>query len=323
MEYTEGKIAVSEIDQRGEPFRITTAPVDETLIRSIERLGLLNRPLLIPRNGRFTIVCGFRRIAALEALGEKMIRARLLPESTPDQRCLEIAIAENGAERPLNVIEMARGIHGLSLFCRPEERDAAIWEAFNLKSNAGMLKKLRAIQSFPEWVKKSILHGNLDFAVASDLVGSDHNDLSALILYFDRLHLSLSKQREFLTLVKEISRREMISIRDILDDKALKDLLEDPEMEGNQKGSQIRSLLKKRRRPILIRAEERYAGIVKTLKLGPDKSLIPPRDFEGSLFSLSLRFNTIHELAEKVQEVEEMLKNPVFDELISKRFYME
>lgn len=321
MEYSEGEIGVPDIDQAGDAFRITTAPLDEALLHSIGRIGLLNRPLLIPRKGRFTVVCGFRRIAALKTLGRKRIHARLLPEETPDRRCLEIAIADNGSQRLLNVIEMARAVHGLSLFCGPEERDTAISAALNLGPNAGMLKKLRAIHTLPEWMKNAILNGRLDFAVASEISAFDHGDLRAMTVYFNTLNLSLSKQREFVTLVTEISKREAISVQGILDEPALKAILDDPEMEGNQKGGKIRSFLKKRRYPILVQAEERYAGLVRNLKLAPDTSLSPPKDFEGSTFSLTLRFNSIEALAEKRRDVDRLIENPVFEEVINKRFY--
>lgn len=322
MNYTEAELLLSDIDQTDESFRITTAPLDDALIRSIERVGILNRPLLIRKKGAFTIVCGFRRISAFEKRGNRGVVVRLLPEETQPFDCLKIAIADNLTQRTLNAIEMARAIDLLSrCVSDPDALDQAIETSLNLGRNKNLIQKLRAVHALPEWMKTAILNERLDFSVGAELVKFHQDDLRAMVGYFNTLRLSLSKQREFVTFVTEISKREKIPVHRLLEELELKSIKDDPEIDGNQKTAMIRSFLKKRRYPTLVQAETLYNQFQKELKMSPDMTLSPPKDFEGSTFSLTLRFSSLEELSDQKKALDSLIQNPVLKKLVNKAFY--
>ena len=103
-------IPLAQIDSGDERFRITTRRDSADLQPSLQRLGLLAAPLVLPTEYGFIIVSGFRRVAACRELTWEVIPARVLGRQTSEYECALRAIAENSTERPLNLIETSRAL---------------------------------------------------------------------------------------------------------------------------------------------------------------------------------------------------------------------
>ena len=116
---------------------------------------------------------------------------------------------------------------------------------------------------------------------------------------FNDLKLGTNKQREILTLVKEISLREDIPIIKILEQDRLGEILNNEDIERNQKVSEIIKRLKNRRFPSLTKAEDEFEKYVKKLGLNNHLKLIPPNSFEGNTFSLNIRFKNLKDLEDR------------------------
>lgn len=81
--------------------------IDE-LAGSIDRNGLLHPLVLLKKNdGRYKILCGFRRFQALKRLNHPMVEAKVYQESdfSPEE-FFNISLAENTRRRNLNPIEI-------------------------------------------------------------------------------------------------------------------------------------------------------------------------------------------------------------------------
>ena len=108
---------------------------------------------------------------------------------------------------------------------------------------------------------------------------------------FEQLKLSLNKQKEIITLIGEIARREDISIRQVLACDTFQQILTDEDLDRGQKGRKIRSFLRQRRFPRIVKAEQNYHAHLKKLKLNPDIKLIPPKEFEGTTYTLEFKLH--------------------------------
>ena len=80
----------------------------------------------------------------------------------------------------------------------------------------------------------------------------------------------------------------------------------------------IRSNLRRRRYPAITKAEADYQDRVRQLKLGKHIKLVPPKDFEGTTYALTLRFKNQQDLRDLKQKIESLLENPALAEILKR-----
>ena len=116
MRYHEETVELSSIDLDDNTYRITSETSIDVLAESIRHVGIINPPVLRPKNSDFTIIAGFRRIEACQSLGWSKIPARILSSGTSEVECAKIAVTDNALQRPLNLIEKSRAYAIISGF---------------------------------------------------------------------------------------------------------------------------------------------------------------------------------------------------------------
>ena len=116
MDFENNQIPLSLIDSKDQTFRITTETYIDDMLDSIKNVGLINSPILIKKKSKYTIISGFRRIAACRKLGFLNIEAKILDSNANELDCLKFAIIDNSFQRPLNLIEQSRALFMLSGF---------------------------------------------------------------------------------------------------------------------------------------------------------------------------------------------------------------
>lgn len=309
MIYNEQTLSVSSINPSDETYRITTAVEVEDLCRSIKWAGLINPPILVEKDARRIIVCGFRRISACRKLGFKEIKTRVLNPGTEPAQCARIAVADNIFQRQLNLIEQSRALH---LLASSMEGSTLQKTALNsgLPWQPKLVQKIKQLYFLPQSIQAFMISGAIGLKMALELGSVSTEAGIQLAEMFNDLKLNLNKQHEIYTFVTEIARREDLSIEAVLEDDFFKDTIENENLDRPRKGSLIRNYLKKRRFPNLAKAENEFQQQVKKLKLGSRVKLIPPSDFEGSTYALNLKFQDLTELEDRRNKLNHILKNP-------------
>jgi len=307
--------------------RITTETSNASLMDSIERVGLMSPPLLIPKKTEsnaegmqspcFTIVCGFRRIAVCQDLGWSDIEARVLGPDTASSDCVKFAIGDNALQRSLNLIETSRSLCLLAEVFKADEL-VSMAKALGLPDNPSVIRKIMPLCLLPDIIQNGILSGILSMPVALELGTFDPPDAgTAFAVLFETLRLSLSKQREVITLVREIAIREDISILDVLHGDHLQEILGDDDLDRNQKARSVRLYLRQRRFPAITHAERAFERHVRDLKLGNQMKLIPPANFEGNVYTLSMCFSNLAELKSLRTSFDQLIRNPSLEKILS------
>jgi hypothetical protein len=128
----------------------------------------------------------------------------------------------------------------------------------------------------------------------------------------------LNRQREVLSLLAEIARREETTVAELLDEPELQGLLRSPDLERIQKAGQLRSRLRRRRYPVLSAATARFQELVRHLNLGPGVALIPPDNFEGTTYTLAITFDRLDQLGDRRLQIEILLRNPALRDFLEK-----
>jgi ParB family transcriptional regulator, chromosome partitioning protein len=299
-------------------YRITTPAALDKLTGSIAALGMLAPPVLRQKADGYQIVAGFRRIEACRLLGRSEIPARVLPEDSDHRTCVRLAIGDNSLQRPLNLIETARALNllaGIAVDDKALSREAA---GLALPGNPALIRKIMSLTTLPESLQDRLAAGDLSLAMALELKRFDGRTAESLGRLFTDLKLGLNRQREVLSLLAEIARREETTVAELLDEPELQGLLRSPDLERTQKAGQLRSRLRRRRYPVLSAAMARFQELVRHLNLGPGVALIPPDNFEGTTYTLAITFDRLDQLGDRCLQIEILLRNPALRDFLEK-----
>ena len=317
MRFKIKNVKLDEIDSEDETFRITTNDNTDDLFESIKDIGLLNPPLLIKNNSNYTVVCGFRRIAACRRIGLENIDARILDAYTKKIECVKYAIVDNALQRPLNLIEKSRSIDMLFGFFDDTDNLVRELSIMGLPGNQSIMKKIKKICHLPPVIQNCILSNTLSLSMALELGNLEKAAGEGFTKLFDKFRLSLNIQREIITLVKEIANRDDTSMIDVLKRNALQEIINNKNLDRNQKTHQIRKYLKQLRFPSITKAEETFEEHKKNLNLKRGTKLIPPENFESTIYTLIFTFNSFDDLQNRKATFDAIIKNPSIKKILS------
>ncbi len=309
MIFNEQTLSVSSINQTDETYRITTAVEVVDLCQSIKWAGLINPPILVEKDAQLVIICGFRRISACRTLGLAEIKFKILDSTTEPVQCARIAVADNISQRHLNLIEQSRVLHLFGLFMdEPQLQKTA--SDFGLPGQSALVHKIKQLYHLPHPIQKFLISGVIGLPMALALGSVSTETGIQFAEMFNDLKLGLNKQREVYTLITEIAMREDLPIEAVLQDAFISDTIKNEKLDVPRKVSIVRKYLKTRRFPNLSQAEKEFQQHVKKLKLGNHVKLIPPSDFEGSWYTLNLKFRDLAELKNRRNTLNHILKDP-------------
>lgn len=309
MDFTEKAIELASIDLEDFSYKITTSTEIKDLVDSIRKTGLINPPILKKKGSKFIIISGFRRIFALKEIGFSHIESRIIDSGEKSLRCIELAVADNASQRQLNPIEQSRALNCLSDILEDELNLKKEAYSLGLPWNVHFINRIKKLSFLPEFIQQCILNDTITMTIALEL-----NDLGAdvgtrLAKLFNDLKLSLNKQKEIITLAKEISLRESISFSDVIESNIIIDVLTDSDLDRIQKTGKIRSYLKERRFPSITKANKEVKESIKKLNLKGGIKMTPPRNFEGNIFNLSFAFKNLNELKKQKQILDRILQS--------------
>lgn len=316
MRFKQKIVNLSQIDFCDDTFRITTAKQVDDLMQSINHVGMLQRPLLLKKETTYTIICGFRRIEACRRLNWSKLEANVLNPDTTRLMCIKFAITNNAFQRPLNVIEKSRSIEMLSEFFKDFNKMSEEMSVLGLSEHPAMIKKLKGICRLPKALQNGIHSNMISLAMVLELAEMSWDDAKCFIKLFAILKLSLNKQREILTFVKEIAMRENVSIQQVIEESQLKNILLNEDPDKKQKEHHIRMYLKQRRFPTIAATKKSYEEHCHKLNLGSGLKLIPPANFESPTYTLQLSFNNTTQLKTLKTDFDALMENPYLKKIV-------
>lgn len=309
-------VALSRINLQDETFQITTRTEVNDLLESIGYDGLLTPPLLIKKKSDFVVVSGFRRIVACRRLDWNEITARILKPETGTLDCLRVAISENALQRSLNLIETSRCLQKLSVFIPDAKNLAELASNLGLPNNPSIIDKIRGLSLLPKPIQDSILAGTISLAMAKELETLETDCAILFNRIFDQLRIGLNKQKDIVSLAKEIGYRDGLSPKEVIEDEHYSEIMSDRDLDRGQKSRKLRSCLRQRRYPRIVEAEKKFEFHRKNLKLGNDIKLIPPKEFESTNYSLNLTFNSVDHLRSIHARIHKIIQQPDFKKIM-------
>jgi ParB family chromosome partitioning protein len=320
MDFKPATVALDLIDTAVDTYRITTNRAVDDLTGSLGALGLINPPILREAHNGYTIVSGFRRVAACRRLGWSKIAARIAAPEPDDRILARLAISDNSCQRPLNLMERA---HAVALLARDAAQPRELAQAaaeLGIADGVDMVAKLRDLSRLPREIQSAVADQILPLPVALEIGKYPHPAAIRLTGLFCELKPSLNRQREIIGLLKEIARREETALAEVIGETGAAAILGDPEGDHNQKTRRLLEWLRRRRFPQICRTQEAFTHLLKKVRLGPGGSLQPPKHFEATTFTLQLPFRDLAELERHRDALSALLEDRALIGFLADRF---
>jgi ParB family chromosome partitioning protein len=241
----------------------------------------------------------------------------VLSPGTDKLTCVQLAIAENSLQRPLNLIETSRALVLLSgVYPDPDDLRLAAG-VLGLPDNFSAIHKLRQLSGLAPEIQEGVLSNVLSMAMALELGQMENSSGIGLSTLFGYLKLGLNKQREILTMIQEIAFREYLPVKDVLNAPDLQQIMVHEKWDRSQKAVHLRQYLRRRRYPSITSVESDFDARVRAMDLESGMVLIPPRDFEGTTFSFHLNFNSLGQLQHRLSRLTEVSSSPILNEILN------
>ena len=279
---------------------------DQTgLIKSIDKVGLLNPPCLVANNaGGFDVVSGYRRILAARFLGwEKICYRDLSNLEMTSLDLLLLNLYENLSTRSFNEVEKAMVLKRLSFHVPHEELVRDYMPLLGLSPYEPILQTYLLFEDLEEPMRTGLAQGVIPGQVARLLL--DFDESSGLAIYECILYLKLnySYQKQLIEYLIEISTIEDVSVSEILGRKPLTQILGKERVNTPQKAKLFLEALRVMRNPRVADAEHRFKHQLSLVRLPPGVRVIHSPFFERPTFTLEVSFKDGHDLREKILQV--------------------
>jgi ParB family chromosome partitioning protein len=273
------------IDLADERFRTSFFGSREKLAFSIKRVGLLHPPLVTRLDGRWVLVSGWKRVLACRDLGLAAIDAFDTGEKDALKNFL-LGFLENLGAREFGLVEKAEILARLAAF--GEKREALIKDdmpLLDLARNEDILRAMLEISGFSAAIKKGLEEMSAPFPVARQLTLFSPEERAAVLPHL--LPLGRNKQKEVLENLWEVTRRDRVSVMDVLASQPVREVMEAGSLSGLQRSEGLRHELRRMRFPAVSRREEDFEKTVRGLDIPREVGLTPPAFFEKNEVRMS------------------------------------
>jgi ParB family chromosome partitioning protein len=301
-------IRLSRLDLKDDRFRISYFFNTETMSRSIREAGLVNPPLVRPGGERFVLVSGWKRVMACRETGLREIPA-LLTEEKNDLRLFLAVLHENLANRSYTLTEKAVILEKLLSF--GVKRKKVIGEfmpLLALPATSLFLRHLLTLSRAHPKVKRYFQEKDRPLPIWESLLCfSDSERLRLLPVIAP---LGQNKAKELLDNLWEVSRRDGLPLRRLLDDKDIRAALRAERLSPVQKAERVRRLAARRRYPRLSAQQDSFFSALRKMSWPSEITVQPSPYFEDENVTVAFRFKTPAEFRERLLKLERLKDSP-------------
>jgi hypothetical protein len=203
----------------------------------------------------------------------------------------------------MNEIEKGMVLQRLARLVEHEQIITQFMPMLDIPANRQTLKLFLGLEELEEPIRLSIAVERLSLRVAGLMMSLGTEDRLKINELFTALKWSFNQQWEAIQWIIEIASREGRSIEEVINDREVTEILHSSRMSNPQKLKAIVKVLKRRRFPSLMKAENEFRKGISALPLPERVKIIPPRSFEGNNYTLEIVFSKGKELREKLEEL--------------------
>lgn len=264
-------------------------------INSFDTLGILY-PIILYRDDkkRLHLIDGGKRVQFAILGGETMIRATILPESTPVSELIILILCNKRHEIASSTMNRIQFIYFANSLNAPESWiEQSLCIPFEFKPHRDFFRECEHIYNMPRELKHFCHEKKLSFKQLLNLSYHPRELIAQLVKWKSSLHLTASTMDEIASNLNDYLKREKIRISDFLADPDLQELL-DSSLSPREKTDRLRHLIHMKKFPVLSQANNRIQKTIEDIQL--------PRD---------IRVNWDHTLENKNLNITIDIKDPM------------
>jgi hypothetical protein len=280
----------------------------DSLIRSIQKCGLINSPIIVKgEEGRVDVVSGYRRILALKNLQAEEIPCRNMTGSNLSaKQLLLLNLYENHVTRKFNEVEKAMILARLVNHGERKEVINLYMPLLSLPSREATLDLFLNMEGEGHTMKRALAKGDVSIKAFEALLEVESAFRSRIIESILNLRLSFNQQLQFIELTTDICLRDGIDVLELFNQKSFVEIMEDKKLNLPQKAKAILGLLKSIRFPRLIRSEASFQRAISRLGIPERIRILHSPSFEGPDYRLEVPFKNGRQLKDRINALNDL-----------------
>jgi hypothetical protein len=297
-------VDLKSIDDRPGPFCMSFGFELKSLVKSIEKFGLINLPFVkSTSNGKVRVIAGYRRILAAKHLRLNRIPCRDLCYSGVSEFELFIFnLYDNLATRRFNIVEKGMILSRLASHVSTQEIVRHYMPLLDLPTHEStFLFYVNIEQQLENEIKKCLAKGDLSLQAAKMLLDLDQDARNHIFQLISNLKLNINQQRQIIDCLVDLSHKNNASLSELLKEPTLKEIRSNTGLNTPQKAKAILKFLRTKRFPILVRSEQAFKNKLSRLNLPKGVRISAHQYFEAPHYSLEVLFKNGKELTEKIR----------------------
>ncbi|MBI4211565.1 MAG: ParB N-terminal domain-containing protein [Deltaproteobacteria bacterium] len=293
-------LPISSINIADDSYRTTFAPRLEELKRSIRTVGLV-QPITVRHTteGTFQIITGYKRVLVMKELNRQSVPALVCEHNEiPPDRAFLMNFHDNAVRGEMNIIEKSNALAKLQQFCSLSEEELVTQHLplLNEEPSYKILHQLLSLQALTEQMRHHVVTTDMALTSAVRIAEFTSTTQQSLLAVLSYIRPSGAKLNELLSLIREISARDGVSVESVLDRYKLLTIVADPDASQTEKVKALRQTLRGIRLPQLTERQNKLAELIQSLELPDHAKLITDPYFENQKFKLEYQFTQPEEL---------------------------
>lgn len=265
----------------------------EPLLRSIERIGIVHRPVLLEHPERGVIVVlGRRRLQAARQLGMEHVQVRLVDPDMPEADGFALAFWDNctrGAFDPTVTAFIVKRL--LELFPR-EEVAQTFLPVLRVPPKGPRIERLRTIGGLELSVLEALAMGRIQEKTAAVLAEMDAADRHFVLRVMDDLRVNANMAAELVANLFDLSILQDRSVKEMLDEGPARCILSDLDVPTPQRAARLRALIRSWKYPELVGRETAFREWCQSMAFPPNIRVLPSQAFESDQCTIEITVST-------------------------------
>jgi ParB family chromosome partitioning protein len=308
--------SLDDIDLEDQRFRFSYHFNLDAFLLSIKKIGLANPLAVTNRAGRFILVTGWKRILACKELSLSLLPVIVL-EHDDDLKTFLFSLYENLTHRDFNLLEKAEIVQKLRRYISDERQIVKeYFPLLGIPANLCYLDSYVKISQLEARWKQLLYDKRMSLPLVELLLEFDKTERELLLPLI--LPLGQNKQRQIFEDLIQLSKKESVSSRDILNSPRIRSVLQSDTLSPLQKSEQIRLFLKRERFPILSALKASFDASLKKACLSKQVKVDTSSFFEDGEFLVSFNLNDEQEFHERLVKLQRLVSDKDFISLFKR-----
>ncbi|MCX8022234.1 MAG: ParB/RepB/Spo0J family partition protein [Syntrophorhabdaceae bacterium] len=292
------EIELEKIDIGDERFRVSYPLEDQSLIKSIEKAGIL-QPLTVLKGEPYIVVTGFKRLHGAILLGYKKVPAFVVNRT--EKECMLKGIYDN-LNRGLNTVEKVRLVERAKYFGLSKEMVVDVMEALSMRGERNIDRSIFGLWDMEEWVKSFVATKNLSIGNTVKLLRFEREEMIKIIELLSPIHTTEGSTRELLDMLMFL--------------KIKKGGIDFSLFKNSKSCDELRGRVKRLIHPRLTFLEEEYKRLKAACALSPNIDIKVDPFFEKDYISITIKARREKEIIEAVKKLESITNKGLMGEII-------